>query len=102
MITDVTEEVENDEVAQKEWAGFSGAMTDSLGEVSQRDHGLVSMKKKKKLVARVMLDFMRLDSELGLDLVKSCKAGWTPLAAGVEWETMEDYLHFRRRSAGLE
>lgn len=101
MITDATEEVENDEVAQKEWAGFSGAMTDSLGETSQHDHDLVSMK-KKKLVARVMLDFMRLDPALGLDLVKSCKAGWTPLAAGVEWETMEDYLHFRRHSAGLE
>lgn len=101
MMTDATEEVENDEVAQNEWAGFSGAMTDSLGETSQRDHDLASMK-KKKLVARVMLDFMRLDSALGLDLVKSCKAGWTPLAAGVEWKTMEDYLHFRRHSAGLE
>lgn len=100
-MTDATEEVENDEVAQNEWAGFSEAMTDSLGEPSERDNGLVSMK-KKKLVARVMLDFMRLDSALGLDLVKSCKAGWTPLAAGVEWETMEDYLDFRRHSAGLE
>ncbi|GKT87640.1 geranylgeranyl pyrophosphate synthase [Colletotrichum tofieldiae] len=76
-------------------------MTDSLGETPQRDHDLESMK-KKKLVARIMLDFMRLDSALGLDLVKSCKAGWTPLAAGVEWETMEDYLRFRRLSAGLD
>lgn len=100
-MADATEEVENDTIAQQEWAGFSGAMTDSLGETPQRDHGLDSMK-KKKLVARVMLDFMRLDPALGLDLVKSCKAGWTPLAAGVEWETMEDYLHFRRLSAGLE
>ncbi|KAI8164622.1 hypothetical protein K4K49_012318 [Colletotrichum sp. SAR 10_70] len=101
LIDDATEEVENDKVAQEQWAGFSGAMTDSLGETPQRDHDLDSMK-KKKLVARVMLDFMRLDSALGLDLVKSCKAGWTPLAAGVEWETMEDYLHFRRLSAGLD
>lgn len=100
-MADATEEVENDKVAQEEWTGFSGAMTDSLGETPQRDHDLESMK-KKKLVARVMLDFMRLDPALGLDLVKSCKAGWTPLAAGVEWETMEDYLHFRRLSAGLE
>ncbi|KAI7779771.1 geranylgeranyl pyrophosphate synthase [Diaporthe eres] len=76
-------------------------MTDALGEKPQRDHDLKSMK-KKKLVARVMLDFMRLDPALGLDLVKSCKAGWTPLAAGVEWEIMEDYLHFRRHSAGLD
>ncbi|KAI3394937.1 hypothetical protein diail_2044 [Diaporthe ilicicola] len=101
LIDDATEEVENDKVAQEEWAGFSGAMTDSLGETHQHDQDLMSMK-KKKLVARVMLDFMRIDSALGLDLVKSCKAGWTPLAAGVEWETMEDYLHFRRHSAGLD
>lgn len=101
MMADATEEVENDKVAQEEWTGFSGAMTDSLGETPQRDHDLESMK-KKKLVARVMLDFVRLDPALGLDLVKSCKAGWTPLAAGVEWETMDDYLHFRRLSAGLE
>lgn len=101
MVADATEEVENDKVAQEEWTGFSGAMTDSLGETTQRDHNLESMK-KKKLVARVMLDFLRLDPALGLDLVKSCKAGWTPLAAGVEWETMDDYLHFRRHSAGLE
>ncbi|OLN98000.1 Ophiobolin F synthase 2 [Colletotrichum chlorophyti] len=101
LIDDATEEVEDDKVAQEEWVGFSGAMTDSLGETPQRDHDLESMK-KKKLVARVMLDFMRLDSALGLDLVKSCKAGWTPLAAGVEWETMEDYLQFRRLSAGLD
>ncbi|OHW90465.1 geranylgeranyl pyrophosphate synthase [Colletotrichum incanum] len=49
-----------------------------------------------------MLDFMTIDAELGLDLVKSCKAGWTPLAAGVEWPTIEDYLVFRRDSAGLD
>lgn len=100
-MADATEEVENDKVAQEEWAAFSGAMTDSLGERPQRDHDLETMK-KKKLVARVMLDFMRLDPALGLDLVKSCKAGWTPLAAGVEWKTMEEYLNFRRHSAGLE
>ncbi|TDZ35923.1 Fusicoccadiene synthase [Colletotrichum spinosum] len=102
LIDDATEEVENDTLAQEQWAGFSGAMTDSLAEAApQRDHDL-DMMKKKKLVARVMLDFMRLDPVLGLDLVKSCKAGWTPLTAGVEWETMEDYLRFRRLSAGLD
>ncbi|KAK1985954.1 isoprenoid synthase domain-containing protein [Colletotrichum cereale] len=101
LIDDATEEVANDKVAQEEWVGFSGAMTDSLGEAPKRDHDLEFMK-KKKLTAQVMLDFMTIDPELGLDLVKSCKAGWTPLAAGVEWESIEDYLVFRRDSAGLD
>ncbi|KAK2015626.1 terpenoid synthase [Colletotrichum eremochloae] len=101
LIDDATEEVANDKVAQEEWVGFSGAMTESLGEAPKRDHDLEFMK-KKKLTAQVMLDFMTIDPELGLDLVKSCKAGWTPLAAGVEWDSIEDYLVFRRDSAGLD
>nr|XP_036580735.1 geranylgeranyl pyrophosphate synthase [Colletotrichum truncatum]KAF6788807.1 geranylgeranyl pyrophosphate synthase [Colletotrichum truncatum] len=101
LIDDATEEVENDKIAQEQWVGFSGAMTDTIGEAPQRDHDLEFMK-KKKLVAQVMLDFLRIDPALGMDLAKSCKAGWTPLAAGVEWDTMEDYLGFRRHSAGLD
>lgn len=100
-IADATEEMADDKAAQEEWGDFSVAMTDTLKDAPKRDHDLEFLK-KKKLAAQVMLDFMRIDPELGLELVKTCKAGWTAESAGVDWESIEDYLVFRRVSAGLE
>ncbi|RDW62483.1 geranylgeranyl pyrophosphate synthase [Coleophoma crateriformis] len=101
LIDDATEEMTDHKAAQEEWRDFSGAMTETLNEAPKRDHDLEFLK-KKKLASQVMLEFMRIDPDLGLELVKTCKAGWTAEAAGVHWESIEDYLVFRRLSAGLD
>lgn len=57
---------------------------------------------KKKMASQCMLDFLRLDPVLGMDLVNAARTQWSPESVSPsEWKSMEDFFRHRHLNAGI-